>query len=210
MPRTPSAHTRSLLIERAASRLAARQPVTLRSLVEGTGVSTMAVYTYFDGMPGLWTAVREEGFRRLTERTSQVPMHRDPVRHLASLGVAYVEHAVAHPDLFRAMFDGLVELSDRRIADETFEHLVAAARRAIEIGRFSAAIDPSDVALQYWASGHGVVTLGITGVLPITEVVRLAQELEVAVFVHAGDDPAAARRSVSAAWRSSNVGRIAR
>lgn len=173
-------------------------------------MSTMAVYTYFDGMPGLWTAVREEGFRRLTERTSQVRIQRDPVRHLASLGVAYVEHAIAHPDLYRAMFDGVAELTDRRVADETFELLVAAAGRAIDVGRFSSTGSPSDIALQYWASGHGVVTLGITGVLPITEVVRLARELEIAVFVHAGDDPSSARRSVSAAWRSSTVGRVAR
>lgn len=165
----------------------------------------MAVYTYFDGMPGLWAAVREEGFRRLTERTSEVLVHRDPVRHLASLGVAYVEHAVAHPDLFRAMFDGVVELSDRRVADDTFEHLAAAARRAIDGGRFDPTADPVDIALQYWVSGHGVVMLGITGVLPITEVVRLAQELEIAVFVHAGDEPSAARRSVHAAWRSSAI-----
>ena len=45
--------------------LARREPVTLRAVVAGTGVSTMAVYTHFDGMPGLWRAVRQEGFTRL-------------------------------------------------------------------------------------------------------------------------------------------------
>ena len=45
---------------------ARREPVTLRALVEGTGASTMAVYPHFGGMPGLWSAVRQEGFTRLT------------------------------------------------------------------------------------------------------------------------------------------------
>ncbi|MCB9395639.1 MAG: TetR/AcrR family transcriptional regulator [Acidimicrobiaceae bacterium] len=201
MPRSPSPHTRSLLIERAASLLAAREPVTLRSLVAGTGVSTMAVYTYFDGMDGLWSAVREEGFRRLAERIADVRAQRDPVRHLASLGVAYVENAVAHPDLFRVMFDGTIGLSDRSTADSTFDLLVAASRDAIHAGRFSPTADPADTALQFWASGHGAVMLGITGVLQHVAIVRLARDLQAAVFVHAGDTPANARRSVNAAWR---------
>ena len=44
---------RALLIDRAAQLLRERQPVTLRGLVAGTPVSTMAVYTHFDGMNGL-------------------------------------------------------------------------------------------------------------------------------------------------------------
>lgn len=203
MPRPPSAEARSLLIERAAAMLAKRDPVTLRSLVAGTGLSTMAVYTYFDGMPGLWGAVREEGFRRLAQRTELVPVHRDPVRQLAALGVVYVENAVADPDLFRVMFDATFDLPDRGVADETFGRLVAAARRAIELGRFAPSVEPTDIALQFWASGHGAVSLAITGVLPVAALSQLAPALATAVFVQAGDSPERARRSVAAAWRPS-------
>ena len=99
--------------------LASREPVTLRSLVAGTGVSTMAVYTYFDGMAGLWGAVRQEGFRRLEQRIGAVPASRDPVRHLAALGVAYVENALSNPNLYRAMFDATFDLPDPAAADAT-------------------------------------------------------------------------------------------
>lgn len=204
MPRAASPEVRSILIERAAAMLTAGEPVTLRSLVAGTGLSTMAVYTYFDGMQGLWRAVREEGFRRLAERRALVAPHPDPVRHLASLGVAYVQNAIAHPDLFRVMFDATIELDDRSVADQSFGLLVAAAGRAIDTGRFASTNQPADVALQFWASGHGPVVLGISGILPIESLPRLASNLATAVFVHAGDDPQRAKRSVAAAWRATS------
>ena len=110
--------------------LAQREPVTLRSLVAGTGVSTMAVYTYFDGMTGLWGAVRQEGFRRLAHRIGSVTPGSDPVRYLAALGVAYVENALSHPNLYRVMFDATFDLPDPDAADGTFGHLIEGARRA--------------------------------------------------------------------------------
>ncbi len=101
MPRPQSPEVRRALIERAAGLLARREPVTLTSLVEGCGVSTMAVYTYFDGMAGLWSAVRQEGFTRLAARLAGVRRGRDAVRHLAALGVAYTVNALMNPDLYR-------------------------------------------------------------------------------------------------------------
>jgi len=47
MARTKDPAVRTLLVERAAHMLRTSEPTTLRSLMAGTGVSTMAVYTYF-------------------------------------------------------------------------------------------------------------------------------------------------------------------
>ena len=47
--------------------------------------STMAVYTYFGGMPGLWQAVRQEGFERLSARLARIEPTPDPVRDLAAM-----------------------------------------------------------------------------------------------------------------------------
>ena len=136
MPRALSPEVRRALIERAAGLLARREPVTLRSLVDGLEVSTMAVYTYFDGMPGLWGAVRQEGFHRLAEQLGSIQRGRDPVRHLAELGVAYVRNALTSPDLYRVMFDASWDLPDPAAAAAAFEPLVTGARRAQELGRF--------------------------------------------------------------------------
>ncbi|WP_246079989.1 TetR/AcrR family transcriptional regulator [Nonomuraea mesophila] len=149
-----------MLINRAAQMLAARQPVTLRSLVAGTGVSTMAVYTYFDSMDGLWTAMRQEGFTRLAAQLAAVAPSKDPVRDLAALGAAYLSSALASPDLYRVMFDAGSELEDAAAADHTLHCLVRAVERATDVGRFRDDIDPLEPATQSWTIGHGPAIAG--------------------------------------------------
>lgn len=200
VPRTAPVAVRLALIERAASMLAAREPVTLRGLVAGTGVSTMAVYTHFDGMPGLWRAVRHEGFVRLGDRVAAVPRTDDAVRDLAALGAAYQAHAGDHPDLYRTMFDDLHGLDDPTVADTTFAALVGTAGRAVADGRFDAGCAPHDLATRYWAAGHGLAMLLLGGVLGADALPGHAQALSVALFTDAGDDPARCRASVLAGW----------
>ena len=180
--------------------LARREPVTLRSLVAGTGVSTMAVYTYFDGMPGLWGAVRQEGFTRLERRLATEASTRDPVRDLASLGIAYIENGLANPDLYRVMFDATFDMPEPDRAAATFSRVVEAVQRAIDRGRFNAASAAGDVGLRYWANGHGITSLAVSGVLTPDELRRHAPAIAIALFTDAGDDRPRARRSVNAAW----------
>lgn len=189
-------------MERAAALLASREPVTLRTLVQGTGVSTMAVYTYFDGMPGLWRAVRQEGFIRLAHRLAAFAPTDDPVRDIAALGAVYVANALDNPALYRAMFDTAAELENPAAADQSFQVLVAAARRARAEGRFAATCDPETVALRFWASGHGLTMLVLTGVLPREALDVHAPGTAAALFIDAGDDPSNCRASVAAGWSS--------
>ncbi len=109
--------------------LRTREPITLRSLVAGTSVSTMAVYTHFGGMDGMWKALRQEGFTRLATRLAQVTPSADPVRDLTALIAAYLGNALDHPDLYRVMFDANFDLEDAQAADDTLEYLVQAAER---------------------------------------------------------------------------------
>ncbi|MEU4568144.1 TetR-like C-terminal domain-containing protein [Micromonospora sp. NPDC023956] len=200
MPRTASAAVRLVLVERAAQLLARRDPVTLRALVDGTGASTMAVYTHFGGMPGLWRAVRQEGLTRLAARLDRVRPTADPVRDLAALGAAYVDNALANPALYRTMYDAVAELDDPRAAAGAFGVLVAAAVRAREQGRFTDSADPEAVATQMWATGHGLTMLVITGVLPREALMAHAPAVLTALFVAAGDDGERCRRSVQVGW----------
>lgn len=198
--RTKDPTVRVLLIERAAQLLRAREPVTLRSIIAGTGVSTMAVYTYFGGMDGLWRAMRQEGFTRLAARLQAVPRSADPVRDLAALGAAYLANALANPDLYRVMFDAGFELEDPAAADETLHSLVHAIERAKDIGRFRQDVDAPALAVQTWAVGHGLVSLVATGPLP-RETLDYGAPMLTALFTSCGDDPGGARRSVELGWR---------
>ncbi|GAA0916302.1 TetR/AcrR family transcriptional regulator [Nonomuraea longicatena] len=195
---------RSQLIDRAAQLLAARQPVTLRSLVAGTGVSTMAVYTYFGGMDGLWTAMRQEGFTRLAARLAEVAPSADPVRDLAALGAAYLSNALAGPDLYRVMFDAGFDLENAAAADDTLHSLVRAVERAKVIGRFRDDVEPLGLATQSWIIGHGLASLVATGPLP-RQALAQGVPLLTALFTGAGDDPGNCRRSVERGWRIPDV-----
>ncbi|WP_036335433.1 MULTISPECIES: TetR/AcrR family transcriptional regulator [Modestobacter] len=196
-PKDPA--VRTLLIERAAAMLRAREPITLRSLVAGTGVSTMAVYTHFEGMDGLWQALRQEGFTRLGTRLTTVPVSDDPVRDLAALAAAYLDNALTHPDLYRVMFDASVDLEDLPAADATLEHLVQAARRGRDAGRFRADVVPLELAIQSWTIGHGLVSLVATGPLP-RETLDHGPFMLRALFTACGDDPDRCRASVEQGW----------
>ncbi|MFC4375066.1 TetR/AcrR family transcriptional regulator [Nocardia halotolerans] len=202
MARTKNPAVRSMLIDRAAHLLRERQPVTLRGLVAGTQVSTMAVYTYFDGMDGLWRAVRQEGFTRLAARLAQVEGTDDPVHDLAALGSAYLANALANPDLYRVMFDAGFDLEDAAAADATLDRLVVSVAAAQDLGRFRSEIVPLDLATQSWAIGHGLAGLVATGPLPVAALDYGIPMLE-ALFVGAGDDPGRCARSVTAGWRVS-------
>ncbi|MFI6511088.1 TetR/AcrR family transcriptional regulator [Streptosporangium sp. NPDC050855] len=199
MARTKNPAARSLLIERAAQMLRSREPVTLRSLVAGTGVSTMAVYTYFGGMDGVWKAVRQEGFSRLAVRLATVTVTADAVRDLAALGAAYLSNALDNPDLYRVMFDATFDLEDSRAADESLHYMVRAAEQARDAGRFCGDVDPLELATQSWTIGHGLASLVATGPLP-RQALAHGVPLLTALFVSAGDDPGRCRSSVEQGW----------
>jgi hypothetical protein len=80
------------------------------------------------------------------------------------------------------MFDAAFDLPEPDVAASSFEPLVVAARRARDEGRFDADARPDEVAVRYWASGHGVTSLAVTGVLTVTDLRSHAPPLAVAVF----------------------------
>lgn len=199
MARQKDPAVRTLLLERAARMLRDREPITLRSLVAGTGVSTMAVYTYFGGMDGVWRALRQEGFTRLAARLDTLVVPADPVEDLVAGLAAYTVNALDHPDLYRVMFDATVELDDVGAAEATLGHLVRAARRCREAGRVAGDVDPGDLGTGVWTVCHGIVSLVVSGVAS-RRTLASGVPLLAAVIVAAGDDPAGCRRSVEAGW----------
>lgn len=199
MARTRNPAVRTLLVERAAHMLRAREPITLRSLVAGTGVSTMAVYTYFGGMDGVWKALRQEGFTRLAARYRTVDMSEDPVHDLTALVAAYLGNALDHPDLYRVMFDATVDLEDLKAADATLEYVVQAARRARDAERFRTDTDPLQLATQSWTIAHGLASLVANGPLAYPTLAN-GVPLLTALFIHGGDNPGRCLRSVESGW----------
>ena len=201
MPARIDPGLRSRLVEELVHRIGDDNPTTIRGLASAVGTSTMTIYTQFGGMPGLWSAAREEGFRRLATALAEVRERDDPGEQVMALASAYVANAFAHPGLYLTMFDARHQLPDPRVADASFERLIAAAERARQAGRFRVDPDSGTVATRLWSVAHGLLMLALTGALPPTAVAEHLPPMAHALFVGFGDDPEAARASIAAGWQ---------
>ena len=145
-----------------------------RKLAAEIGASTMAVYTYFGGIKQLIHAMAREGFARLSRRLEEVPATDDPVADLFGLGLAYRDHALDSPQLYRVMF-GVTAPGGHRMTGKdlttqvsptdmpegaaAFGHLVNGVARIRPAGDE----EPARVAAQLWSAIHGFVLLETAG-----------------------------------------------
>ena len=197
-PKAPDPQVRTALIEAAARLVAQEGPeaLTTRRLAAEVGTSTMAVYTYFNGMAELRHAILEEGFGRFAALLDQVPVGDDPITELTELGAAYFINAITNPHLYRFIFSEKSKM-DAAVGMETFERLVAGVDRAVGAGRLKG--NPRAIARQMWAMAHGVATLHLSDLLTLDEATEAFQGMGFAVFVGLGDDPEKTRASVERA-----------
>jgi len=124
-------------------------------------------------------SVATEGFRELAAQLRSAVDRADPV---VSVGLAYLEFALAKRGLFRLMFGPL--LAQRR----TYPALHAAAVEAFAIIERAGLVDAQaerredTQALAAWGLIHGLASLFIENVVPAQDAKRIAQQ----VLAHAG------------------------
>ena len=200
MPRAADPAVRERLVAVAAELLATGEEVTLRKVAAEAGTSTMAVYTHFEGMPGLWYAVRERAFAALATRLAAVPSTADPVADLVASGAAYVRTALADPALYRAMFDIRREHRQPAAAAMTFAVLVGGVERAVAEGRLARRTEAVAAATRLWAMTHGVVALVLADALPPPALDEHLPPMSAAQLVAWGDGPRRAPASVRRGW----------
>lgn len=146
--------------------------LSLRKLAARLGVTAPALYAHVEDKQDLLRAVAECGFAELVERFRAVDA-TDPVERLRAYGHAYVEHALADPEVFRVMFlfrpDRLdVPGVDNELdaASESFTLPDEALRDALANGDVHPDRDPAMTALTLWTTAHGcasVLLLGASG-----------------------------------------------
>ncbi len=126
----------------------------LRELARRTGVSHMAPYRHFPDREALLAALAADGFAQLgrTQREAAIG------GGLRGMGEAYVRFALDHPERFRLMFGGAVQLSKhaalREVATKTFEGLSGALA-----SRTPGAHGANDASIAAWALVHGLAHL---------------------------------------------------
>src|SRR5436305_10667848 len=90
--------------------------------------------------------------------------------------------------------------ADAAAGAEAHDVLVAAMQRCLDSGRFHAG-DARELATQFWAVGHGAITLQMAQLLSPDEALRCLRGAVLNLFVAYGDDPDDARRSLTSAIR---------
>lgn len=174
---------RESLIEESLQVLEESGPEALsaRMLAKRIGASTMAVYTHFEGMPGLYEALVRESYVRFGEHLSRRPDTDDPVADLLASGLAYREYALTYPQRYRLMFgvtspsitlpigrDLTVDGNPAALSEinSVFAQIPAFVQRCMTAGAIDEG-DPVAVAAQIWTMMHGYVLAEIIGVFGV-------------------------------------------
>jgi AcrR family transcriptional regulator len=144
--------------------------LSLRRVARRAGVSHGAPLRHFRSLADLRAEVAGHGFRALSTAVASssdaLPAGVGPVARLHAAGRAYVETAVANPDLFALMFrpDDLdpENARYRRESSASFEEVVRHVRAAQDVG-WRAGHDTRLLAGCVWAAVHGLATLWSQG-----------------------------------------------
>lgn len=214
---TDSAEERELgpvpvrLIEATTRLLAEHGPsaIKVRTVAAAAGLSTMAVYSHFGGVPELTHAVIADGFKTLGTAFGNIPVTDDPVADLAVTALTCRRVAQRSPHLYDLMF-GLSNRATYRPPTscgkappqtaqgfrDAYAHVVAACTRLVNSDRVDDH-EPHAVTAQLWSVVHGFITLELSGTFaawsdPVRDVLL---PLGVNFSVGLGDSRESAQRS---------------
>ena len=164
----------SMLLKSASDLLAAEGPgaLTVRRIANDAGVSTMNVYSRFGGKDGVVEHLFVEGFRLLGEGMHSLVDSDDPLADIVTCGISYRRFAIDNPTLYSVMFDRVVpdfvpSIEAQVLAGSTLGLLAERIERAMSAGALRTA-DPLSTAALVWATCHGVVSLELKGVGPVS------------------------------------------
>jgi AcrR family transcriptional regulator len=164
---------RASLLDVAAHLLAAEGPaaLTMRRIAAEAGCSTMVLYKHFGSKDAIAAALYREGFARLKRHLDAVPHEADPAEHLAALGRAYRENALAEPNFYDVMHGPGIpgytpDAEATAAANQSLAVLHEAAQRCITAGIFRPDADPTEITEVLWAAAHGIISLERAGHSP--------------------------------------------
>lgn len=154
---------------RAAIEAGGVEALSLRAVARDLGVTAPALYAYVRNKDDLVAAVAAQYFDELVDRFEAVDT-TDPVEGIRALARAYVDHALASPQLFRVLFRfppaaagvGVPGVAPFAPATRAFEVALATTTRAIDAGLLAAG-NPVDAAMTMWAAVHGVAEVLLLG-----------------------------------------------
>ncbi|MGW2082995.1 TetR/AcrR family transcriptional regulator [Streptomyces sp. NPDC001939] len=185
MPQTSAYHHGDL---RAACLRAARElleedgsaGLSLRAVARRAGVSATAPYRHFADRDALVSAVAAEGYRELAGHLATAHPSPSTPDDLAAVAIVYVQFALDHPAMFRAMFaEPCDPASEERVAATAVitEYVHGIVRDA-----FPGADDAGALSTTVWALVHGLAFLHLDGKLDTSTPEVVADQVRAAVY----------------------------
>jgi AcrR family transcriptional regulator len=163
---------------------------SLREAAREVGVSANAAYRHFDDKSALMTAVAAFGFRQLATQmvgamaSAAGGRAKEPasVARFKAVGRAYVEFAVAHPELFRVMFGECgAECRKAEPGDDATEDPYSLLGKSLDAlvadGLLASELRPG-AELKAWSVVHGFASLALDGLASMPTAADRARALE--------------------------------
>lgn len=167
------------------------ESVTLRDLAQRLGTSRTAIYRHFDSKEALILGVIQKGYEQLDLMFT--PIFQDTTLSVAvrfeRMGRAYLDFAIAHPNLYRLLFGDKYRQEREEICDYKDENqatglyaLIGLLIEAQEEG-IIARENPMIQAATVWASIHGLASLLIDGHLMMSDNMEAIYEYSIGVLL---------------------------
>ncbi len=145
--------------------------LSVRRLAARLGVSYQVVYSRFGDKSGLVDALYRHGFDLLGERLDGVTEPLGTTQRIVALGQAYRAAALAEPELYGVMFGrpvpGYVPSARSLLsAWASYQPVVEAIEACLSAGTLvptAGVPDASSLAYLCWSTGHGIVSLELSG-----------------------------------------------
>ncbi|MEV5315876.1 TetR/AcrR family transcriptional regulator [Streptomyces sp. NPDC052610] len=170
--------------------------LSLRAVARRAGVSPTAPYRHYADRESLVSAVAAEGYRELAAHLAAAHPAPSTPDDLAAVAVAYVQFAIEHPALFRAMFaEPCDPTSAERVAATAVitEYVQGIVRDA-----FPGADDAGALATTVWALVHGLAFLHLDGKLDSSTPEVVADQVRASVHALFSVAPALSQAAASA------------
>lgn len=156
---------RQLIIEVARAAIADKglRSLKIRDISQAADCSIGSVYNEFSDFDGVILTVNRETVQTLDAMLSAVP-HHDPLAQLHGLAAGYLDFALSHGNLLRALFEHRME--DDRPFPEDLLHMVMKTFALMydPLQRLLPERDQADVALlarMMFSAVHGIISLGL-------------------------------------------------
>jgi len=146
------------------------ESTSIRKIAQQMEFSPTTIYLYYKDKGDIMYALHQEGFKMLSSQFLVIQSVEDPFERLKAMGRIYLKFALENPDFYELMFimKEPIEFVNKYCASEweegefAFNALLNTVMHCKEVGYFKQ-MDNNSMALNVWATMHGLCTLKLQG-----------------------------------------------